>query len=156
METTLIILKPDAVQRGFMGRIISRFEDKGLQIVGAKLMMISQELAAKHYEAHQSKGFYAGLVKFMTSSPVLVMAIRGNDAIAISRKMMGATFGSNAEPGTIRGDFGVSNSFNLIHGSDSPEAAERELGLFFNNGEVLNFDRAIENWVYDMSGGEPE
>lgn len=156
METTLIILKPDAVQRGFMGRIISRFEDKGLQIVGCKLMRISGELAATHYEAHKARPFYAGLVRFMTSSPVLVMAVRGMDAIAISRKMMGATFGSKAEPGTIRGDFGVSNSFNLIHGSDSPEAAERELGLFFKASEVLEMDRAIEGWVYDLSGGKPE
>lgn len=156
METTLIILKPDAVQRGLMGRIISRFEDKGLQVVGAKLMQISQDLASTHYESHKGKPFYDGLVAFMTSSPVLVLALRGNDAIAISRKMMGATFGSKAEPGTIRGDFGVSNSFNLIHGSDSPEAAERELKLFFQAGEVLNFDRAIGGWVYDMSSGAPE
>jgi len=156
METTLIILKPDAVQRGLMGKIITRFEEKGLAIVGAKLMTISQELAAKHYESHKGKGFYDGLVKFMTSSPVLVLAIRGVDAIAISRKMMGATFGSKAEPGTIRGDFGVSNSFNLIHGSDSPEAAERELGLFFGAGEVQDLDRAIEGWVYDLSSGAPE
>ncbi len=156
METTLIILKPDAVQRGFCGQIISRFEAKGLHIVGMKLMTISQELAAKHYEAHQSKPFYKGLVGFMTSSPVVVLALKGNDAIAICRKMMGATFGSNAEPGTIRGDFGVSNSFNLIHGSDSPEAAQRELGLFFADGELQSYDRAIESWVYDMSGGEPE
>ena len=152
METTLIILKPDAVQRGLMGRIISRFEDKGLQVVGAKMMTISQDLAARHYESHQGKPFYDGLVGFMTSSPVLVLAIRGVGAIAVSRKMMGATFGSNAEPGTIRGDFGVSNSFNLIHGSDSPEAAERELGLFFGSGEVQAFDRAVEGWVYDLSG----
>ncbi len=156
METTLIILKPDAVQRGFIGRIISRFEDKGLQIVGCKLMQISSELAATHYAAHKERPFYPGLVKFMTSSPVLVMAVRGMDAIAISRKMMGATFGSKADPGTIRGDFGVSNSFNLIHGSDSPEAAEKELGLFFGAGEVLEMDRAIEGWVYDMSAGTPE
>ncbi|TVQ54285.1 MAG: nucleoside-diphosphate kinase [Phycisphaerales bacterium] len=156
METTLIILKPDAVQRGLMGRIISRFEDKGLQVVGARLMQISQDLAAKHYEAHKEKPFYAGLVQFMTSSPVLVLALRGKGAIAISRKMMGATFGSNAEPGTIRGDFGVSNSFNLIHGSDSPEAAQRELELFFNDGEVLNWDRAMDQWVYDLTGGQPE
>ncbi|MEN0020617.1 MAG: nucleoside-diphosphate kinase [Planctomycetota bacterium] len=156
METTLIILKPDAVQRGLMGRIISRFEDKGLQIVGTKLMQISPDLAATHYESHKGKPFYDGLVTFMTSSPVLVLAIRGNGAIAICRKLMGATFGSNAEPGTIRGDFGVSNSFNLIHGSDSPEAAERELGLFFNDGEVLDFGRAIGQWVYDYSGGDPE
>ncbi|MFG0283034.1 MAG: nucleoside-diphosphate kinase [Phycisphaerales bacterium JB039] len=156
METTLIILKPDAVQRGLMGRIISRFEDKGLEIVGCKLMTISQDLAAKHYEAHKGKGFYDGLVRFMTSSPVLVLAVRGLGAIGICRKMMGATFGSKAEPGTIRGDFGVSNSFNLIHGSDSPEAAERELSLFFAKGEVQQIKRAIEPWVYDTSGGAPE
>jgi len=156
METTPIIFKPDAVQRGLMGRIMSRFEDKGLQVVGCKLMQISQELAATHYEAHKERPFYKGLVGFMTSSPVLVLAIRGNNAIAVSRKMMGATFGSNAESGTIRGDFGVSNSFNLIHGSDSPEAAERELKLFFKDGEVLDYDRAVESWVYDMSGGKPE
>ncbi len=156
METTLIILKPDAVQRGLMGRILSRFEDKGLQVVGCKLMQISQQLAATHYEAHKERPFYKGLVAFMTSSPVLVLAIRGNGAITIARNMMGATFGSKAAPGTIRGDFGVSNSFNLIHGSDSPEAAERELKLFFKDGEVLSFERAAERWVYDLSGGKPE
>ena len=156
METTLIILKPDAVQRGLMGRIISRFEDKGLQVVGAKLMQISPELAATHYKDHQGKGFYNGLVGFMTSSPVLVLAIRGIGSITICRGMMGATFGSKAAAGTIRGDFGVSNSFNLIHGSDSPEAAERELGLFFKAGEVLDFPRASDRWVYDSSSGKAE
>lgn len=156
METTLIIFKPDAVQRGLSGKILSRFEDKGLQVVGMKLMKISPELAAKHYEAHASKPFYKGLVGFMTSSPVVVLAVRGVGAITVARKMMGATFGSKAEPGTIRGDFGVSNSFNLIHGSDSPEAAERELGLFFKDGEIVDYNRAITSWVYDMSGGNPE
>lgn len=156
METTLIILKPDAVQRGLCGKIITRFEEKGLQIVGMKLMQISGDLAATHYKDHQGKPFYDGLVGFMTSSPVVVMAVRGLGAIAICRKMMGATFGSKAEAGTIRGDFGVSNSFNLIHGSDSPEAAERELGLFFADGGVLDYDRPIQQWVYDMSGGQPE
>jgi nucleoside-diphosphate kinase len=156
VETTLIILKPDAVQRGLMGRIISRFEDKGLQVVGCKLTKISPQLAETHYEAHKGKPFYAGLVRFMTSSPVLVMAVRGIGAITIARNMMGATFGSKAAPGTIRGDFGVSNSFNLIHGSDSPEAAQRELGLFFGKGEVLEFPRAGDAWVYDTSGGKPE
>jgi nucleoside-diphosphate kinase len=156
METTLIILKPDAVQRGLMGNIITRFENKGLQVVGAKMMQISQDLAATHYQDHKGKPFYDGLVGFMTSAPVLVLALRGVGAIAISRKMMGATFGSNAEPGTIRGDLGVSNSFNLIHGSDSPEAAQRELGLFFNDGEVLDYERKIEGWVYDLSSGTPE
>ena len=156
METTLIILKPDAVQRGLMGKIISRFEDKGLQVVGCKLMHISPQLAATHYEAHKERGFYPGLVKFMTSSPVLVLALKGNAAITIARNMMGATFGSKANPGTIRGDFGVSNSFNLIHGSDSPEAAERELGLFFKEGDVLNWPRHGDAWVYDMAGGKAE
>ncbi len=156
METTLIILKPDAVQRGLMGRILTRFEDKGLQVVGCKLTQIPMSLAETHYESHKGKGFYPGLVKFMTSSPVLVLAIRGNGAIAIARNLMGATFGSKAAPGTIRGDFGVSNSFNLIHGSDSPEAAERELGLFFGKGEVQNWARNADAWVYDMSGGKPE
>jgi nucleoside-diphosphate kinase len=156
METTLIILKPDAVQRGLMGRIVSRFEDKGLQVVGCKLMQITPQLAATHYESHKGKPFYEGLVRFMTSAPVLVLAVRGNGAITISRNMMGATFGSKANPGTIRGDFGVSNSFNLIHGSDSPEAATRELGLFFKPGEVLEFKRSVDAWIYDFAGGKPE
>ncbi|QYU69148.1 nucleoside-diphosphate kinase [Leptolyngbya sp. 15MV] len=156
METTLIILKPDAVQRGLMGRIIARFEDKGLQIVGCKLTQIPRSLAETHYEAHKTKPFYPGLVKFMTSSPVLILAIRGNGAITIARNMMGATFGSKAAPGTIRGDFGVSNSFNLIHGSDSPEAAERELKLFFKPDEVLPFPRNADAWIYDMSSGKAE
>ena len=156
MQTTLIIFKPDAVQRGLCGQILTRFENKGLQVVGMKLMTISPSLAATHYESHQGKPFYDGLVSFMTSSPVVVLALRGLNAIEISRKMMGATFGSRAEPGTIRGDFGVSNSFNLIHGSDSPEAAERELGLFFGEGEVQNYDRASQVWVYDFGSGSPE
>lgn len=148
METTLILLKPDCVQRGLAGRILSRFEEKGLKIVGLRLMKISQELAAKHYAAHKERAFYSGLVRFMTSSPVVAIALAGNDAVNITRKMMGATFGFNAEPGTIRGDFGVSRSFNLIHGSDSREAAERELGLFFPEG-VVNFEYDAFKWVYD-------
>src|SRR5687768_18419366 len=153
MERTLIILKPDAVQRGLTGEIITRFEKKGLLLVGAKLMKIPQQLAETHYEPHKGKPFYPGLVKFMTSSPVVVLALAGKDAIAISRKMMGATFGSKAEPGTIRGDYGVSNSFNLIHGSDSPESAQRELGLFFKQGELLEWTPASQGWVYDLSKG---
>ena len=156
METTLIILKPDAVQRGLIGRIVSRFEDKGLQIVGLKFTTISRPTAEAHYAPHKERPFYPGLVNFMTSSPVVVMAVRGKGAIAISRKLMGATFGSNAEPGTIRGDFGVSNSFNLIHGSDSPEAAEKELNLFFRPEELIEWDRRIESWVYDFGGGSAE
>jgi nucleoside-diphosphate kinase len=156
MERTLIILKPDAVQRHLVGEIITRFEKKGLQIVGAKLMKIPQSLAETHYEPHKGKPFYPGLVKFMTSSPVVVLALAGKDAIAISRKMMGATFGSKAEPGTIRGDYGVSNSFNLIHGSDTPESATRELGLFFKSDELLDWQPVSQSWVYDMAKGSPE
>ena len=151
METTLIILKPDAVQRGLMGRLVSRFEDKGLQIVGAKLMTIPLETAKKHYKPHEGKPFYDGLVKYMTSSPVLVLALRGKNAIAVARKMMGATFGSKAEPGTIRGDFAISDGFNLIHGSDSAEAARFELSLFFASGEVLEYPMTDTPWVYDTS-----
>ncbi len=156
METTLIILKPDAVQRGLAGRIISRFEDKGLQIVGARLMRISPDLAARHYAPHKGKPFYEGLIKFMTSSPVLALAVRGVGAIDVCRKLMGATFGSKADSGTIRGDFGSSNSFNLIHGSDGPESARREIALFFGPADLLSYDRAIDGWVYDMRSGSPE
>lgn len=156
MERTLIILKPDAVQRGICGAILSRFENKGLQLVGMKLMQIPASLAEIHYEPHKSKPFYAPLVRFMTSGPVIVAALEGKDAIVIARKMMGATFGSKAEPGTIRGDYGVSNAYNLIHGSDSPESAQRELGLFFKPGELLEWKPAILDWVYDMTKGQPE
>src|SRR5437762_2414277 len=156
MWMTLIILKPVAVQRDLVGEIITLFERKGQQVVGMKLIKIPQQLAETHYEPHRGKPFYAGLVKFMTSSPVIVFVLGGKDAIAIARKMMGATFGSKAEPGTIRGDFGVSNSFNLIHGSDSPESAARELGLFFKDGELLDWTPASQGWVYDLSKGQPE
>lgn len=147
MERTLILFKPDAVQRAICGRILSRFEDKGLKIVGMKMMQISPDLAAQHYSAHKERPFYAGLVKFMTSSPVVALSLQGIGAIAICRKMMGATFGNDAEAGTIRGDFGSSRSFNLIHGSDSPEAAEKELALFFPEG-LVDWDYQ-SNWVYD-------
>src|SRR5687767_7427017 len=156
MERTLIIFKPDAVQRGICGKILSRFEEKGLQIAGLKFMQIPRETAETHYAPHKGKGFYPGLVKFMTSSPVVVLALQGKDAIAIARKMMGATFGSKAEPGTIRGDYGVSNSFNLIHGSDAPESAARELKLFFKPEELIDWTPAGQAWVYDMSKGQAE
>ncbi|MEY4674308.1 MAG: nucleoside-diphosphate kinase [Planctomycetota bacterium] len=148
MERTLILLKPDAVQRGLVGQILSRFESKGLKIAAMKLMQITPELAAKHYEAHKERKFYPGLVKFMTSSPVVALAIEGIDAIKICRTLMGATFGADAAPGTIRGDYGVSRSYNLVHGSDSPEAAARELGLFFPEG-IVNYNYAAFDWIYD-------
>ena len=151
METTLIIVKPDGVQRRLAGRILARFEEKGLQVVGAKFMKIPLETAQRHYKPHEGKPFYAGLVQYMTSSPVLVLALRGKNAIAVCRKMMGATFGSKAEPGTIRGDFAISDGYNLIHGSDSAEAAKFELGLFFRDGEILEWSPADTPWVYDTS-----
>lgn len=156
MERTLIIFKPDAVQRGLCGEILSRFENKGLQIAGLKFMKIPLATAEKHYEVHKARPFYAGLVAFMTSSPVVVVALEGKDAVTIARNMMGATFGSKAAAGTIRGDYGVSNAFNLIHGSDSPEAAAREISLFFQSGEIVEWTPTIRAWVYDMTKGEPE
>lgn len=134
-QRTLILIKPDAVKRRLIGRILNRFEDKGIRIAGMKLMKISQELAGKHYQDHKGKPFYDGLVGFMTSDPVVAMVLEGPHAITVCRSMMGATFGFKADPGTIRGDFGISNQFNLVHGSDSPEAAEREIGLFFPGGD---------------------
>ena len=149
MQTTLIILKPDAVQRGLMGRIISRFEEKGFQIVGGKFMRISEELAGRHYAEHRERPFYRSLVGFMTSCPVLVLAVRGKNAVDVARKLMGKTAGYESDPGTIRGDFGLSRSFNLIHGSDSAEAAERELKLFFTPDELHEYDRNISGWITD-------
>jgi len=156
MERTLIILKPDAIQRGLMGRIMTRFEEKGLQVVGMKMVTITEELAAAHYAPHKGKPFYEKLVRFMTSSPVVLLALQGKGVIETSRKMMGATFGFKAEPGTIRGDYGVSASFNLIHGSDSPEAAKAELALWFKPDELLTYDLANRVWTYDFSKGSPE
>ena len=151
MQTTLVIVKPDGVQRRLVGRILSRFEEKGLQIAGAKFMKIPLETAKKHYKPHEGKPFYPGLVQYMTSSPVLVLALRGKNAIAVVRKMMGATFGSKAEPGTIRGDFAISDGYNLVHGSDGEESAAFELSLFFQPGEVVDWSPADTAWVYDAS-----
>jgi nucleoside-diphosphate kinase len=156
LQRTLIILKPDAVQRGLCGEILGRFERKGLQVVGMKFMQIPQALAATHYAVHKERPFYAGLVRFMTSSPVVVLALAGKDAVTIARNLMGATFGSKAAPGTIRGDLGVSNAYNLVHGSDSPEAAEKELTLFFKADELVDWTPAVQGWVYDLTGAAPE
>jgi len=151
METSLILIKPDGVQRRLMGRILARFEEKGLQVVGAKLMRIAPELAERHYASHKGKPFYPGLVAFMTSGPVLALALRGKNSVAVVRKMLGATFGSKAEPGTIRGDFGISDGFNLVHASDSPETAKIEVALFFKPEEVVEYQMADTVWVYDTS-----
>lgn len=151
MQTSLIILKPDAIQRGLAGQILNRFERKGLRIAGAKLMTVPRELAEKHYAEHKGKPFYDGLIKFITSSPVLVLAIQGLEAIAVCRTLIGATNGRKADPGTIRGDLGMSGGFNLVHGSDSEASAERELALWFTDDELTDTPRTIEQWVYDPS-----
>ena len=145
MERTLILLKPDAVQRGLCGKILQSFEAKGLKIVAMKLMRITQDLAAKHYEAHKARPFYGGLVKFMTSSPVVAMVLEGHSAILVCRTLMGATNAREAAPGTIRGDHSLSRSYNLVHGSDGPEAAAHEIGLFFPEGLV---DYAADGWKW--------
>ena len=137
MERTLIILKPDAVQRGLCGEILTRFEKKGLQIVGAKFIRIPQQLAETHYEPHKGKPFYEGLVNFITSGPVVAMVLEGENAILEWRKMMGATNPKDAAPGTIRGDFATILDENVAHGSDAPETAEREIGIFFTEDELL-------------------
>ncbi|MFN3531165.1 MAG: nucleoside-diphosphate kinase [Candidatus Brocadia sp.] len=154
MEKTLIILKPDAVQRRLLGKIISRFEEKGFQIVGLKMTQISEDMARKHYAAHEGKDFFEPLVRYTSSAPVIIMVLKGKDVIEIVRKMMGATFGSKAEPGTIRGDYAVSNRFNLIHGSDSPTSAEKEIGIFFDKKELFEYNHADLQWIYDMSAGD--
>lgn len=151
METTLIILKPDAVQRGLVGEVLARFEAKGLRLVAMKLMVVPKDLAERHYAEHKGKPFYPGLIQFVTSSPVVVLAVRGLEAIAVCRNLIGATNGRKAAPGTIRGDYGMSGGYNLIHGSDSPESAERELDLWFRPEELLEYEATRDQWVYDPS-----
>lgn len=147
MERTLVIFKPDAVHRRLCGRILARFEDKGLRVVGMKLMRISKELAERHYQEHRDRSFYGELVDYITSTPVIVAVIAGNNAVQVVRKLMGATFGFEAEPGTIRGDFSNSRQNNLVHGSASLEAAEREIGLYFREEELFDFEPCDRRWV---------
>lgn len=147
MEQTLIILKPDCVQRRLIGRILARFEAKGLKLAAMKLMQISRELAERHYAPHKGKPFYPGLIEYITSGPVVVMVLAGPRAIDVSRKLMGKTFGYEAEPGTIRGDFGLSRTFNLVHGSDSPESAATEIAIYFTQEELLDYGLADDALV---------
>jgi nucleoside-diphosphate kinase len=147
MERTLVIIKPDGVQRGLIGDIVSRLERRGLKIVAMKLMQISPELAAQHYAVHVGKPFYEGLVTYITSSPVVVMAVEGVRAIELVRQTMGATNPAQAAPGTIRADLAVEIGRNLIHGSDGPQTAAFELGLFFRQEEIVSWHRDAERWI---------
>lgn len=147
-ERTLIIIKPDAVQRHLVGQILSRFEQKGLKIAAAKFMQIPQKLARQHYAVHEGKPFFEGVVNYLASSPVLVLVLEADGVINMARKLMGKTFGNEAEPGTIRGDFGACRGYNLIHGSDSPESAAYEIGLYFKPEEIVDYTLADENWLY--------
>lgn len=150
MEQSLIILKPDAVQRGLVGPIVTRLEQRGLKFAGLKLMHLSVELARQHYAEHEGKPFYQGLVDYITSGPVVVVAVRGNDVIKIIRTMVGATKPAEAAPGTIRGDFGLEIGRNLIHASDAPESGEREVALFFEDSELLEWSRSTDQWVFEQ------
>ncbi|OHB73957.1 MAG: nucleoside-diphosphate kinase [Planctomycetes bacterium RBG_16_55_9] len=147
-ERTLVIIKPDGIQRHLAGQIITRFEKKGLKLVAVKLMRIPEELARRHYAAHQNKPFFEPAVKFMTSSPSLLMAWEADGVIEIVRKMLGSTFGYDAQPGTIRGDFGCSQRYNLIHGSDSPTSAQDEINLFFTPNELIDYEFSDARWLY--------
>lgn len=147
-EQTFLLIKPDAVQRGVIGRIISRLEDKGLKIVAMKMLQVTPEQAARQYECHFGKPFYSSLVEFICSSPSIAMVVEGRDAIAICRKIMGATSPSDSVPGTIRGDHALDVKHNLIHGSDSPESFVHEVKVYFTAEEILNYRLDLERWVY--------
>ena len=152
MQKTLVILKPDCVARRLVGKVVQRFEEKGLQIAGMRLMKISKPLARKMYGEHEGKVFYTPLIKFMTRAPVLVMCLKGKDAVSVVRSMLGPTFGPDAPAGTVRGDFGMSKRYNLVHGSDSAKSAKRELALFFKPGDLVTDRPADMDWLYDTTG----
>lgn len=149
MERTYLMVKPDGVQRGLAGEIIARFERKGFKIAALKMLRISRELAEKHYGEHVGKPFFESLVGFITSGPVVAMVIEGKDAVSAAREMMGATNPLKAAPGTIRGSYGIDIGRNVIHGSDSPESAQREIALFFKEEELLDYSREIDCWIYE-------
>ena len=149
MERTLILIKPDALQRGLAGEIISRLERRGLKFAGMKLMQVDDALARRHYAEHEGKPFLESLVSFITSSPLSAAVLEGPDAIQAARSMMGATDPQQAAPGTIRGDFALYVQYNLIHGSDSPESAQREIALFFNEAELVTWERSADPWLFE-------
>lgn len=146
MERSLVLLKPDTVQRGLIGELIGRLEDKGLKIAGMKLMEVDEDLAKEHYKEHLEKDFFSDLFDFITSGPIVAMVVEGDQAISVIRKMMGATNPFEADPGTIRGDYGLDLTKNLVHGSDSPESADREIDLFFSEEEILDYELTEKRW----------
>jgi nucleoside-diphosphate kinase len=149
MERTLIIVKPDGVQRGLVGPILSRLEGRGLKLVGLKLVQVSPDLAARHYAEHEGKAFYPGLMTYITSAPVVVACIEGTSAVKMVRNAVGATNPLDAAPGTIRGDLALDIGRNLIHASDKPETAERELALWFNPEELVSYTRELDRWIFE-------
>ena len=155
MERTLVFLKPDAVSRRLVGEIVSRFERKGFSILGLKLTRLAEDVVRRHYAPHEGKDFYEPLVRYIAGGPVVAMVLEGRNAVSVVRGMMGPTFGGDAPPGTIRGDLALSNRFNLVHGSDSPEAAAKEIGLFFGADELVSYPDESLGWIYDRSGPEP-
>ncbi|MFW5922945.1 MAG: nucleoside-diphosphate kinase [Planctomycetota bacterium] len=155
MERTLVFLKPDAVERRLVGKIISRFEERGFQILGLKMMQLEEDFVREHYAAHQDKHFYEPLVRYVLSGPVVALVVRGKNAIQVVRRMMGETFGGESPPGTIRGDYALSDRFNLIHGSDSAESAREEIDRFFRSDELVEHPPESVRWIYDMTGDEP-
>lgn len=149
MERTFIAIKPDGVQRGLVGPIISRFETKGFTLVGLKMMMVSRELAEQHYDVHKERPFFNGLVEFIISSPIVAMVWEGEGVVASARKIIGATNPLNSEPGTIRGDYGISIGRNLIHGSDAIETAQREISLWFKEEELATWEPTLTKWIVE-------
>ncbi len=149
MERTFVMIKPDAVQRGLIGEIISRLERKGLKIVAMKMLSVSKELAEKHYAEHREKPFFESLVSYITSAPVVAIVVEGKNAVKVVRTLVGATNPQEAQPGTIRGDFGMDIGRNVIHASDSLESAEREISLFFKPEEIVEYRRIDEGWLYE-------
>ncbi|MBC7260361.1 MAG: nucleoside-diphosphate kinase [Chloroflexi bacterium] len=149
MERTLVIVKPDGVQRGLIGPIITRLEQRGLKIVGLKMMQITPDLARKHYAIHEGKPFFDGLIRYITSAPVVVMVVEGKKAIEVVRATMGATNPVAAAPGTIRADYALEIGRNLVHGSDGPETAQTEIALFFKPEELLDYSRDTDKWIFE-------
>ncbi len=146
-ERTLVLLKPDAVNRRLVGEILTRFERKGLKIVAMKMLWLTKEKAEEHYAVHKGKPFYDSLIKYITSSPIIAMVLEGESAIKVVRKIMGVTDGVEAAPGTIRGDFALSIQNNLVHGSDSVESAKREIPIFFDDSEIYDYQLSDEKWI---------